>query len=326
MKAVAVDVHYNAGLGSNPSFVKSLKDGDYPAALKNTLDIVGVTKDGTQYTSSGLAKRRASIYNVGAAGLGLPLITDTLTTKKDGGSKSQVSYFVGDGKDVLLSLNLNKPLATDSTEGWKNPVDYGFKADNVVSADRLTPQQMEKAVKPNSSILDKIKRGIESVIPSAQAAEYEFNPERDPNSQMYSLNPEADPLYKYSRPSSASAIGMLGNLYTDKVRSDRLDAMGEVVSPPLAEIPQRYSFEEQQAMSDLMSGVGADYTPTPIRGTIPKIAYNVSSNDSPPKVNYQVTPSKENYMTMEDLLMDRGLMKNPLLLDDADAERMWRQF
>jgi len=26
------------------------------------------------------------------------------------------------------------------------------------------------------------------------------------------------------------------------------------------------------------------------------------------------------------LLMDRGLMKNPLLLDDVDAERMWRQF
>ena len=32
------------------------------------------------------------------------------------------------------------------------------------------------------------------------------------------------------------------------------------------------------------------------------------------------------YATMEDLLMDRGLMKNPLLFDDVDAERMWRQF
>ena len=32
------------------------------------------------------------------------------------------------------------------------------------------------------------------------------------------------------------------------------------------------------------------------------------------------------YATMEDLLMDRGLMKNPLLLDPKDAETMWRQF
>ena len=218
MKAVAVDVHYNAGLRGNPSFVKSLKDGDYPAALKNTLDIVGVTKDGTQYTSSGLAKRRASIYNVGAAGLGLPLITDTLTTKKDG-NKSQVSYFTGEGNDVLFSLNLNKPLATDSTEGWKNPVDYGFKPDNIVPADRLTPQQMERAVQPNSSILDKVKRGIENLIPSAQAEEL------------------------------------------------------------------------------------------PVRGqpTIPQKA-------------------EPQYATMEDLLMDKGLMQNPLLFDDKTAEQMWRQF
>ena len=221
MKAVAVDVHYNAGLGGNPSFVKSLKDGDYPAALKNTLDIVGVTKDGTQYTSSGLAKRRASIYNVGAAGLGLPLITDTLTTRKDG-NKSQVSYFTGDGNDVLFSLNFNKPLATDSTEGWKNPVDYGFKADNIVPADRLTPQQMEQAVQPNSSILDKIKQGFESLIPSAKAEE---------------LPIRGQPTYDY--------------------------------------IPQQ---------------------------------------------------AEPQYATMEDLLMDKGLMQNPLLFDDKTAEQMWRKF
>lgn len=137
MKAVAVDVHYNAGLGGNPSFVKSLKDGDYQAALKNTLDIVGFTKpDGTQHTSAGLAKRRASIYNVGASGLGIPLITDTLAVRKDG-DKSQVSYFTGDGKDVLFALDLNKPLSTDSAEGFKKPVDYGFtSADSNVAQAR----------------------------------------------------------------------------------------------------------------------------------------------------------------------------------------------
>lgn len=221
MKAVAVDVHYNAGLGGNPSFVKSLKDGDYPAALKNTLDIVGVTIDGTQYTSTGLAKRRASIYNVGAAGLGLPLITDTLTTKQDG-NKSQVSYFTGEGNDVLFSLDFNKPLAPTSTEGWRNPIDYGFKASNIVPADRLTPQQMERAVQPNSSILDKVKRGVGSLIPSAQAEE---------------LPVRGQPTYDY--------------------------------------IPQQ---------------------------------------------------AEPQYATMEDLLMDKGLMRNPLLFDDKTADQMWRQF
>lgn len=222
MKAVAVDVHYNAGLGGNPSFVKSLKDGDYPAALKNTLDIVGVTKDGTQYTSSGLAKRRASIYNVGAAGLGLPLITDTLATKKDGGSKSQVSYFVGDGKDVLFSLDLNKPLATDSTEGWKNPVDYGFKTDNVVPADRLTPQQMEQNV---------------------------------------------------------------------------------VKSSPLPVQMSPFDLRNYQAERDVRNYSGME-----------------------PGIQEALAMQEPQYATMEDLLMDKDLMKNPLLLDKQDAETMWRQF
>ena len=219
MKAVAVDVHYNAGLGSNPSFVKSLKDGDYPAALKNTLDIVGVTKDGTQYTSSGLAKRRASIYNVGAAGLGLPLITDTLATKKDGDSKTQVSYFVGDGKDVLLSLDLNKPLATDSTEGWKNPVDYGFKESTTVSPTRLTPQQMEQAV---------IKKGMQ-------------------------LTPE--------------------------------------------------ELRNYQAERDIRNYSGME-----------------------PGIQKAMAMQEPQYMSMEELLMDKDLMRNPLLFDDATAEKMWRQF
>lgn len=165
MKAVAVDVHYNAGLGGNPSFVKALKDGDYPAALKNTLDIVGFTKpDGTQYTSAGLAKRRASIYNVGAAELGIPLITDTLAVKKDG-DKSQVSYFTGDGNDVLFSLDLNKPLSTDSSEGFKKPVDYGFTASESTPppiADTPYPEvtdryAMDVLAKPNTKNKEAVK-------------------------------------------------------------------------------------------------------------------------------------------------------------------------
>ena len=37
-------------------------------------------------------------------------------------------------------------------------------------------------------------------------------------------------------------------------------------------------------------------------------------------------PAEPQYATMEELLMDKDLMRNPLLFDDATAERMWRQF
>ena len=126
MKVVAVDVHYNAGLGGNPSFVKSLKDGDYPQALKNTLDIVGVTQNGARKISSGLAKRRASIYNIGAQDIGVPKISDTLATRTNGDTNSQISYFTGDGKDVLFTLDTTNPLASDSSEGWKAPTEYNY--------------------------------------------------------------------------------------------------------------------------------------------------------------------------------------------------------
>ena len=42
-----------------------------------------------------------------------------------------------------------------------------------------------------------------------------------------------------------------------------------------------------------------------------------------PTIPQQAEPQ---YATMEDLLMDKGLMRNPLLFDNKTAEQMWRQF
>jgi hypothetical protein len=39
-----------------------------------------------------------------------------------------------------------------------------------------------------------------------------------------------------------------------------------------------------------------------------------------------VAPPEKQYMTMEELLIDKDLMQNPLLFNDADAKRMWETF
>jgi GH24 family phage-related lysozyme (muramidase) len=39
-----------------------------------------------------------------------------------------------------------------------------------------------------------------------------------------------------------------------------------------------------------------------------------------------VAPPEKQYMTMEELLIDKDLMQNPLLFNDADAKRMWERF
>ena len=45
-----------------------------------------------------------------------------------------------------------------------------------------------------------------------------------------------------------------------------------------------------------------------------------------PGIQEAMAMQEPQYMSMEDLLMDKDLTKNPLLLDKQDAETMWRQF
>ena len=39
-----------------------------------------------------------------------------------------------------------------------------------------------------------------------------------------------------------------------------------------------------------------------------------------------VAPPEKQYATMEDLLIDKDLMQNPMLFNDEDAKRMWLTF
>jgi GH24 family phage-related lysozyme (muramidase) len=45
-----------------------------------------------------------------------------------------------------------------------------------------------------------------------------------------------------------------------------------------------------------------------------------------PGIQEAMAMQEPQFMSMEDLLMDKDLMKNPLLLDKQDVETMWRQF
>jgi len=135
MKIVALDTHFNAGLNIAPSFVKNLKAGNYKEALKDTLDIVGVTDDKTkkEYTSPGLANRRAAAYNLAAKDLNQPTITDTLVSKE-----GVVSYFTGEGRDVLFSKDIGKPLYPTSSVNFRAPAEFSFQRDPVKSKAQQT--------------------------------------------------------------------------------------------------------------------------------------------------------------------------------------------
>lgn len=105
-------------------------------------------------------------------------------------------------------------------------------------------------------------------------------------------------------PGSWGLVGMFADAYNNYKEGQKLDAMGEVVSPPLVDLPQRYSFEEQQAMSDMMSGVGNDQVPSANynQAQAPKPQYFY---DAPPAPQQ---PAQPQYETMEDLLLDKGLI------------------
>ena len=95
-------------------------------------------------------------------------------------------------------------------------------------------------------------------------------------------------------PGSWGLVGMFADWYRNNEKNKQLDAMGEAMYPPVPELPTRYSFEEQQAMSDAMSGVGNDQVAS------------VNYNAPPPP------PPEPQYNTMEELLQDKGLI-NPLM-------------
>jgi GH24 family phage-related lysozyme (muramidase) len=84
VQAAILDLTFNIGassLGQQSGMLKGLKDKDYQKALQNTLDILRATDvRGNVYSSPGLAKRRASLYNLVARDQGFEEINNVNVT------------------------------------------------------------------------------------------------------------------------------------------------------------------------------------------------------------------------------------------------------
>ena len=130
--------------GTDTNFKTQLVNKEYDKVAKN----LGTwSKDNLKY-------RRAAE----AALFGNYIDTSDVGTLRDSFYSNRTSDPTGEG---LKAFQDNLKVLKDGA----------VKESTIVPADRLTPQQMEQAVQPNSSILDKIKQGFESLIPSAQAEE-----------------------------------------------------------------------------------------------------------------------------------------------------------
>ena len=63
-----------------------------------------------------------------------------------------------------------------------------------------------------------------------------------------------------------------------------------------------------------------------VEGVVPSAQAKELPPRGQPTYDYIPQQAEPQYATMEDLLMDKGLIQNPLLFDDKTAEQMWRQF
>ena len=75
------------------------------------------------------------------------------------------------------------------------------------------------------------------------------------------------------------------------------------------------------SMKDLLRSIGEK-----VSSVIPSAQAEELPVRGQPTYDYIPQQAEPQYATMEDLLMDKGLMQNPLLFDDKTAEQMWRQF
>lgn len=112
VKMAAVDLAYNGGnIGAFSLFDKSLKEGNYQEALKQTLDIVGANdpSTGKRGVLRGLGNRRLDLYNRVADELGFAPITSLKVYKSEKGSL--FSYETSDGN---IDIDIARPLHTAS--------------------------------------------------------------------------------------------------------------------------------------------------------------------------------------------------------------------
>jgi GH24 family phage-related lysozyme (muramidase) len=119
VQASILDLTFNIGassLGQQSGMLQGLKDKNYQKALQNTLDILRATDvRGNAYSSPGLAKRRASLYNLVARDQGFEEINNVNVTAT---AQGMPTYdFIGESGPVRPSVSLTTtPLDSASLQ------------------------------------------------------------------------------------------------------------------------------------------------------------------------------------------------------------------
>jgi hypothetical protein len=104
MKMIASDQYYNAGK-LFPGFKIDLVNGDYEAALKNTLDIVLANdpQTGQKGILNGLINRRIDWYNIAAQELGINTINNfNVNDSVVEGKQTAINYNYSDGSSFVI--------------------------------------------------------------------------------------------------------------------------------------------------------------------------------------------------------------------------------
>lgn len=107
MKFNALDLQYNMGnLNTKaPSYYKNIKNGNYAAAIKESLDTIGAydPKRKGERPTKGIALRRAMFYNIAAQDLELPTITNVNARNLNNKNKSaRVTYTLSDDSKIPI--------------------------------------------------------------------------------------------------------------------------------------------------------------------------------------------------------------------------------
>lgn len=107
MKFNALDLQYNMGnLNTKaPSYYKNIKNGNYAAAIKESLDTIGAydPKRKGERPTKGIALRRAMFYNMAAQDLELPTITNVNARNLNNKNKSaRVTYTLSDDSKIPI--------------------------------------------------------------------------------------------------------------------------------------------------------------------------------------------------------------------------------
>ena len=143
MKYVALDLNYNAGdiLKKAPSFAKELGKGNYQVALKQSLDVLQGYDPTTnrQGIISGLAKRRAAMYNNAAQELDLPKINN-VELSDAGSNRVKIDYNNKGGGDIFTFSTSSTPLHSQSKFGTYSP-----NEDNFITSDTVQPSFFDRA-------------------------------------------------------------------------------------------------------------------------------------------------------------------------------------